>query len=351
MEEQPIPRAGSDAERRAHLRLARRLRDGGREVAVETHWVRPRGELAHALHAGVGVAASVVAVSAPAVGLGLALLALLSLLLDLSGRLFLLRRLTPERATENVLAADPRGTAAPPLRLLLVAAADAPRGGLGRRLERLRVGPPYLWMALALLVVAGCAGARLAGDDGETAIGIVQLVPTLVLLVALGLQVDAALADPLPVDERPAEALVDAVAALDAAPPRNVAVEAVVAGAGEAQALGFLAHLRRHRLTRERERIAVVELTGAEGPPRWLASEGVLLPLRYHPRLVSLTAAAADEERALDSRQAPSGRRLGAALRARQRRLPAIRVTAGDPPSAVALVLALVELLDADLPG
>ena len=395
MEAQPIPLAGSDAERRAHLRLAARLRDGGREVAVETCWVHPRGQLAHALHAGLGVVASVVAVGAPAVGLGLALAALLSLLLDLSGRIFLLRRLTPERATENVVAVDPRrAVAAPPdpaartaaggeadsggaagggaagggaagggaagggaaaaLRLVLTAHCDAPRGGLLRRLPGRRGGgrpagwpPPFAWAALALLAVAGCTAARLAGVDADTAIGVVQLVPTLVLLGAVGLLVDAALADPLPAEPLAAEAVVAAARALDAAPPRMVAVDVVIAGAGEAQALGFLAWLRRRRPARDGT--VVVELTAADGPPRWWSDDAALLPLRYHPRLVALAAAASDQERALGAGPARGGRTLGAALRARQRRLPAIRLSAGDRPAAVALLLALAETLDDDL--
>lgn len=409
MEDQPIPLPGSDAERRAHLAVARRLRDGGRRVALETHWVRPRWELAHALHAGLGVAASVVAVGEPAVGLGLALLALLSLLLDLSGRAFLLRRLTPERATENVVAPDARG-AAPPFRLLLVAHLDAPRGGLRHRLGRLPTGPPYLWLTLALLAVAGCAAARLAGDDGETLIGIVQLLPTLVLLVAVGLLVDSALAGPQSVagadaagarsrseassapsgsaganaqtgapiapagsavaaarsdqpsapsgpagapipPPGPAVAAVMSVArSLDAAPLPRVAVDVVIAGAGEGQAVGFLAHLRRHRRRYKaaRDATAVVELTVADGPPRWWTGDAALLPLAYHPSLLTTAAAAADEERTLNAGPARRGRVIGAALRARQRRLPALRISAPDEASAVALLLAFAELLDAE---
>jgi hypothetical protein len=421
MEDKPIPLPGSDAERRAHVAVARRLRDGGRDVAVETHWVRPRWELAHALHAGLGVAASVVAVGAPAVGLGLALFALASLLLDLSGRAFLLRRLTPERATENVIAPDPRGSAAaqaragsaatagpgrdasagapgdgapPPFRLLLTAHLDAPRGGLRHRLSRLRTGPPFLWVAFSLLAVAACAAARLAGDGGETAIGIVQLPPTVILLVAVGLLVDSALAGPLPVAGSPAcatpagataagalrasatpagatpagatpagatpanatpagsavDAVVAVVRALDAAPLPGVAVDVVIAGAGEGQAAGFLAHLRRRRrlLKAARAATVVVELTAADGPPRWWTSDAALLPLGYHPSLLAVAATAADEERTLDAAAARGGRVVGAALRARQRRLPALRLSAPDEASAVALLLAFAELLDAE---
>lgn len=396
-----VPVAGSDAERRAALAFAARLRAGGRAVTVETDWVRPRWELAHALHAGLGVVASLVAVSAPAVGLGLALVALLSLLLDLGGRAFLLRRLTPERATQNVVAGALApanvsgagdGTAgaagadaddadvsrdAPAIRVILTAHADAPRGGLLRRLALRRAARagggrlpgPFAWLALVLAGVAGCAGARLAGAEGS-ALGAIQLAPTLVLLVALGLLVDAALARPVAggagavvsprggaapgatgaggVAESGAPAvLLAAVQALDASPPRRLAIEAVLAGAGSGQALGFRAYLRRRRPPPEHNVVIEIAAADAATAPTWWTSDGALLPLRYHPRLVALAAAAAADEPALGAR-GRRGRSLGAALRARQRRIPAIRLAAPDDADALALALALIELLDED---
>lgn len=376
-----VPAAGSDAERRAALAFAARLRAGGRVVTVETDWVRPRWELAHALHAGLGVVASLVAVSLPAVGLGLALVALLSLLLDLGGRAFLLRRLTPERATQNVVAAaaaaheDREGAAGadadratPALRVILTAHADAPRGGLLRRLagRRSRRGAgrlpgPLALVALALAAVAGCAGARLAGVEGS-ALGAIQLVPTLVLLVALGLLVDAALARPVAAAGSPTlggaadgpaalagapAVLLAAVQSLDASPPRRLAIEAVLAGAGTGQALGFRAYLRRRGPTPERNVVIEIGASDSAASPTWWTSDGALLPLRCHPRLVALAAAAAADEPGLGA-AGRRGRSIGAALRARQRRIPAIRLAAPDDADALALLLALVELLDED---
>ncbi|ADB52475.1 hypothetical protein [Conexibacter woesei] len=365
---------GSDGERRAALWLAERLRDGGRTAEVQTHWVRPHWELAHALHAGLGVVASVVAVGAPAVGLALALVALLSLLLDLSGRVFLLRRLTPERATQNVVAAGGSagggasaagggaavaagggaetaggGAGEAPLRVILTAHCDAPRGGLVRRLGRAgggRLPGPFFWVALALAAVAACAGVRLPGGDGA-ALGAIQLVPTLVLLGALGLLVDAALASPAPADAGAAAVVIAAARVLDAVPPPGLAVDVVLAGAGEGQALGFLSHLRRTRPARERTVVVEVTASGGDAMPTWWTSDGSLLPLRYHPRLVELAGVAAAEERHLGARPR-RGRQIGAALRARQRRLPAIRLAAPEPSAALALTLALVEALADD---
>lgn len=376
-----VPAAGSDAERRAALAFAARLRAGGRAVTVETDWVRPRWELAHALHAGLGVVASLVAVSLPAVGLGLALVALLSLLLDLGGRAFLLRRLTPERATQNVVAAAAAAhgdredaadadadRATPALRVILTAHADAPRGGLLRRLSRRRsrrgagrLPGPFALVALALAAVAGCAGARLAGVEGS-ALGAIQLVPTLVLLVALGLLVDAALARPVAAAGSPTlggaadepaalvgapAVLLAAVQSLDASPPRRLAIEAVLAGAGTGQALGFRAYLRRRGPTPERNVVIEIGASDSAASATWWTSDGALLPLRYHPRLVALAAAAAADEPGLGA-AGRRGRSIGAALRARQRRIPAIRLAAPDDADALALLLALVELLDED---
>ncbi|MDO8213442.1 hypothetical protein [Conexibacter sp. CPCC 206217] len=394
---EPAAVAGSDAERRAALALAARLREGGREVAVETVWVRPRWELTHALHAGLGVVASLIAVASPIAGLALALVALLSLLLDLSGRLFLLRRLTPERATQNVIAsASARadhavpgdgdggasgagaGGATPPLRVILTAHCDVPRGGLLRRLARGRGGGartagrrgapnrpgaplpgPFAWIVLALLGVAVCAVLRIADVDGS-GIGAIQLVPTLVLLVALGLLLDAALSRaPTPAAETdgamaPAaaepgpsapEIVLAAAQALDATVLRRVSVEVVIAGAGTGQALGFLAYLRRRRPSPERNVVIEIAEGAAVTVPTWWTRDGALLPLRYHPRLVALAAAAAADEPQLAARDR-RGHAIGAALRARQRRIPAIRLAAPHAADALALTLALVELLD-----
>jgi len=366
----PLP--GSDAERRAMLAWARRLGDAALAQTVEPLWLRPRSDLALALHAGLGVVASVLAVAAPAVALGLAVALLLSLLLDLAGLPLSLRRLTLERASQNAIAritAPPSGEA---LTLVLTAHLDAADGGLLGRLAR-RGRParrwlpgPMAWIAVALLAIAACAAVRLVDGDGA-ALGIVQLLPTLVLVAALGLAVDAALArgsgsGSAPADGAAASAATEGAAAasrgenagtaaeallavahgIAAARPERIGVDVVLAGAGASGARGFRAHLRRRRPARDR--VAIVELS--EGPaPTWLLSDGPLLPLRYHPQLLALAARAAAEEPQLAAAPA-RGRALGAALRARQRRLPAIRLAAPTSDALAALALALTELLD-----
>ncbi|HEY4279128.1 MAG TPA: hypothetical protein VGM91_12980 [Conexibacter sp.] len=202
-----------------------------------------------------------------------------------------------------------------------------------------------VWVVLSLVVVLGCSAARLASDDAETAVGIVQLVPTLVLLVALALFLDGATARPLTFDPIAVDTLVAAASVLDAAPPRRVAVDIVIAGAETGQGVGFLKLLRRHRLSRART--AVIELKRAP-TAGWQTSDGPLFPLRYHPQLIALAAMAAAEERELGATPS-AGHASGAAFRARQRRLPAIRLGAPDEPALLALLLAMIESLDADL--
>src|ERR1700716_3884654 len=95
--------AGTDSERRAANWLARELELGGRRARVETFWCRPNWALAHAWHALIGLVGSLVSVGSPRVGGALILIALLSLLADAAVGTSLGRRLTPERASQNVI--------------------------------------------------------------------------------------------------------------------------------------------------------------------------------------------------------------------------------------------------------
>lgn len=341
--------AGTDAERRAAQWLHQVLRDDlGREVVTETVWVRPQRAAVLALHAALGVAASIVAPSAPAVGLGLAVAALLSWCLDQLGWAHLGRRLTPARATQNLVspptAATRRGRQRI-VRLIVTAPYDAPHSGvagrelLRRPLARLRgltggrlPGGSAL-VALALAGVAGLAGARLGGADGGWA-GVAQLVPTIVLLAALGLAVDAGLSRPGPGANDPASAAGVAIALaaeLDRDPPRHMGVELVLAGAGDGPSLGMRQFARSRRKRYRPEATAVVNLAACgRGRPRWWVSDGPLLPLRYHPRL---------RELAQRSGGAPfRGHGAGGGWRARLVRWPAITIGCledeGPPPAS-----------------
>ncbi len=224
---------GSDAERRAALWLAGELRRTGRAVRIETFWCRPDAALAAAWHVALALAGSLVSVSHPALGLGLLAAALLSLLTDAVFGLSPGRRLTPERASQDVIAAAPatRGTRT----LRIEATYGTPRAGLlrtgrlGRRVS-VRALPGLGALLVAWLLVL--AGARLHGWQGPV-ISALQLVPTVALVLGLAALLDTA-ASPAPLEPAVTPLLALAlVRALDAAPPAHLAVELVLLGAGQ----------------------------------------------------------------------------------------------------------------------
>src|ERR1700759_4110612 len=100
----PARRGGSDAERRAALWLVGQLRAQGRTARLQTFWSRPNWALAHAWHALLGVGASVLIVSHAKLGGIVALIAVVSVAADAAGGRSLGRRLTPERASQDVVA-------------------------------------------------------------------------------------------------------------------------------------------------------------------------------------------------------------------------------------------------------
>lgn len=366
--------AGSDAERRAALAGAQALRGDARRARVETVWVRPGWPGLLALCAALGVAASVVCVSAPVAGAALAGAALLVAVGEATARVTVLRRLlVPARATQNVVSPAPPGARRRPVTLVVTAALDTPRAGtFGDVVERVaararrRLGGRMPGtggvLVLALALVAACAAARVAGVDARW-LGGVQLAPTVALIVALGLLLDVAVGEPAPGGGSAPAVAVALARALDAQPPRRLAVEVILAGAGEAGALGMQQLVRsQRRAGRRPEEVAVLHIGPCgSGAPAYWTREGALGPLRYHPRLVTLAGAVAAGERHLGVVPAQT-RTWSAARAARGAGWPALRVGCvdadglpadGTDPAAMSatleLCLALVARLDADL--
>jgi len=273
------PLACTDAERRAALALAARLRGAGRPVRIEARWVRPSWPVWQALFAAAGVVGSVVSVDHPTAGLVVAGAALLLSLAHGRGRLALGR----SRATQDVVAAAREPSA---VALVVMAAIDRPRTAV-----LAHVPAPLAWLQGALALTAALAAARVGGASG-TGLAVAQLVPAVVLLVAVAGLLDAAAEPPAPADTSATDAAV-AVAA------RDPSTEIVLVGAGE---LGLRARLGAERRAPEQ----VVLLWLEPGPePAWRSA---------HPTLAAL---AADVGRRLRGRALPAGARPALALQGR----------------------------------
>jgi hypothetical protein len=336
--------AGTDAERRAALACAAKLRAAGRSPRVQTLWFRPQRDVPRIVHALLGIAGSVVAVKHHPVGLGLAAGGLVLSLLE-AGGVPVVALPFARRATQNVVA-PPLDDAPGAIRLVLTASADDPRDSfLGRIARRTRGAPlpgPAGLLDVALAAVAGCAGARLAGAGG-TALGVVQLVPTIVLILLFAGYVEAAIAS-RPARRGGAEVAAVAVAtaaALDVRPPRRMVVEVLIAGAGESGAAGMRAYVRANRRRIAPEQVVVVHLVPGPAPLRFHVREGERFALRLHPRLAELAAE-------LPGAQASEGRELTAARVARGARWPALTLC-GPPSDLGVAALRLVASIDKDL--
>jgi hypothetical protein len=372
--------SGTDAERRAAVWLAQRLRDAGREAELETVWVRPHESAALALHALLAVAGGVLAAFSAVAGVAVLAAVALSLVLDLRGGPWLLRRLTLRRATQNVVSRPPTRPAEkaqPPIRLVITARYDAGRTGLVRRpaLQRVaaRVPGARALLLLAVLLALAAAAARLAFDANW--VGVVQLVPTVALLLAAALLADNAVSarSTAASDASAVGVALALAAALDESPPSRLAVHVVLAGAGGAPAAGLRGFVRTRRRRWPAEDVAVLHLEPcARGRPRWWVKDGPLWPHALHPQLRAVAARVALEETHLEAGP-HSGHGVTGAHAASVRGWPALAIGcldsrgvaagrdgAGDAPEAIdaeamqatlELCLALVDELDADLEG
>ena len=299
------PLACTDAERRAALALLRRLRRARRSPRVEARWVRPGWPAWQALCAVAGVVGAVLSVDHPLAGLIVAAGAFALSVAHGRGLLPLGRA----RATQDVVARarEPRAVA-----LIVLAAVDRPRTTV-----LWRVPAALEWLQGALAVTVALAGARVAGADG-TLLGLAQLVPAAVALVATASLVEAIVAPAAEADSAAADAAV--------ATARDVPwAEVVFVGAGE---LGLRARLRAERRAPE----TTVLLWLEPAPRAWWSST--------HPTLAAIAAETGIARRR--GRALPSGQRPALAIgapRGQLRELTAAIVEGIDarlrqPPSA-----------------
>jgi Peptidase family M28 len=325
---------GTDAERRAARWLAGELVADRRRVRIETFWCRPNWALAHAWHVALAVAGSLISVGDPVVGTVVLAVALVSTVTDELLGTSIGRRLTPERASQNVLATSPSTAPTNAPRLIVTANYDAGRTGLiyrgafratAARLNRAigGRGPGWrAWLAIAITYELAIAVIRVSTAHSPAFLGAVQVPPTVALVLALALLLEAAAAGYGPAAGDNATGVAAAVAltrALAADPPRNLTVELVLQGAGESQGLGLRQHLRtRKRELRDSNAIVLGIAACGAGQPSWWLNHGRLVPLRYARSLRALCAhTGATRHR---------GRGATPAVPARAKGLPAIAI-------------------------
>ena len=333
-------RAGTDAERRAANWLAKRLRNSGRRAEVEPTYVHPQYGLVHAAHCALGFAGSLAAIAQPAVGFGVVLAAAVSTYLDVNARFYLLRRLFFRRASQNVVSPGRRPNA--PARLLLCAHYDAARTGAafdpkrvarGTRLAHRLPVPlgPFRVQFWSMAVLLPILGARMAGVDSAL-ISLLQLPPTLILLVGVFLLSDIELSAVVPGanDNASGVATVLSLAAeLDAEEPRNLDVWLLLTGGEECLWEGMRAFVRARRKSLERESTYFVVLDAVGGGTvRYETGEGPAVTYEMDPRLVQLCDAISSADRENGDRYRATPLRNGFATDALPPRIAKFRATA-----------------------
>jgi hypothetical protein len=291
---------GTDSERRAARRLAQELFRAGHRVTTESFWCRPKWALAHAWHVTLALAGSLLSVGQPTVGAAMLAAALLSVLADGLTGVSPGRRLTPERASQNVVAHTSAAEDDRHTRLIITANYDAGRTALVYR-DALRrpaawvrntLGPLALgwlaWLCLAITWSLAIAVVRAAERHAPHALNAIQLPPTVALVLALAVLLAAAAATHGPAANDNASGTAVAIAlasALNAGAPRNLSIELVLQGAGEGQEIGLRKYLRTHRPSRASTIVLGIAPCGDGQVTHWL-SDGRLIPLRY-ARVVS----------------------------------------------------------------
>lgn len=343
--------AGTDAERRAARWLADQLK-GTCESTIEPFWCRPNWALAQSWHVMLALAGSLTSIASPQAGGAMLLAALVCVLADALGGVSPGRRLSPERASQNVVALarrrstalarepTPRSAAESPLHLIITANYDAGRMGLPYRdaarsmTSRLRrslhgLTPGWLgWLSVAIVWLLLTTILRLEGHTSRAVAG-AQLVPTVALVLTLALLLETAASNwsPAAGDNGSGVSVAIALArTLSVSPPRHLHVEVVLSGAGDGAGIGLRHHLRARRRTHRPDNTVVIGIAPcAEGQPRWWRSDGSLVPLRYGGRLVELARQVAGQAPQLRGKS-HAGRGSTPALPARQARIPAITI-------------------------
>jgi hypothetical protein len=324
--------------------LAGKLRGFGRRGEVEPTYIHPQYATVHLLHVAIAIAGSLLAVSEPAIGFALVLFAATSAYLDLNSRFYVLRSLFFRRASQNVVSPGPNPSA--PLRLVLLAHYDSGRSGYifgqrGRKFSqrlsepaRLLLSPSRVMFWGGMVPLLPILGARMAGIDADW-LSVVQLIPTILLIIAAFLLIDIALSDTVPGAYDNASGVAAVLAAaqrLKEDPPPNVDTWVVLTGSNESLGEGMRAWVRRHKGELDPERTVIVNVNGASyGTVHYEVSEGPVISYGLDPELTELCEALASSSADDEARPRPLRSPFATeALPARVRGLRAISLLGAD---------------------
>ncbi len=373
---------GTDAERRAAKHLAKRLEAAGRRAELEPTYVHSQWALVHAAHGAIAIAGSLIGTASPGIGFAMVLFAATSAYLDLQARFYLVRRLFFKRASQNIV--SPGNNPGAPVRLILVAHYDAGRTGyvFGTPMRLLRRLSPraqvllspfrvYFWLGIAPLLPV--LGAQMAGFDPGW-LQVVQLLPTMLLIVAVFLLIDIALSEVVPGAYGNASgvaAVLSAAEEIDAQTPEHLDVWVVLPGAGESLGEGMRSFVTSRRKELRDGRTAILGVDSlSHSPVGYEISAGAVASVPLDSNLASIAASLADADRGGENRYGAEPVRsatIDDALVARLRGIPALTITDGrtsplahrpeDKPGAIddaalstatEFLVSLVRLLDRD---
>ncbi len=309
---------GTNAEREAANYLAERLRVMGRDVDVEPIRVRPDFGIVHAIHALLAIIGSVVSVYSAPLGVVILLFALISTFGDLTTRFYLVRRLMPSRASQNVFSGQKKPDAK--ATLVLCAHHDSGRSGMVFRMGSGRIARfftrrfntslgPFAPIFASMVVLLALAALRTVGIESTPLTG-VQFAFTVLLLISIPLQIDAALADPTPGANDNASGVavgLELLKRFDESQLNDLNVSVLFPGAEEGMMLGIREWIRTHDSELDTDSTYFLNIdTLGYGTPRYITKEGFIFMFDFDSRLVkicdSIVEADSEEDGQLQAR-------------------------------------------------
>ncbi len=322
----PVRRPTSADERRAQLIVRDEFEKLGLKTHEESFTFNENLYANLALHFGVGTLGSVVSGVAPLAGLLLHLTAGVSYWADSTRRAYLLRRLLPFQASQNLVATIP-AAGEPDLRLVILAHADAAFTGLifdPRMIKLISGAPPfgisYLSRSLAMtthsqFVLAGFDFLRLCFGPLTWPLRPLEALLSVPALLAFVLNLQMVLRDEIVPgandDLSGVAALVALAQRLGPAKPANVELDFVVTGCEETSLGGADALVRSKQGVWDRTKTVFLGLDGlTNGELKFLEPEGEVVAVsvpRWLRALVEETAVSESRFAEVEPFQPPVG--------------------------------------------